>query len=225
MKKTFKRVLAVFLLVAFVLSSAPIAGAEWSSDDNWDIVGIAGVYMSKPKEYIPLDMMDVIKGAKYFEAYSSDETVVRIDDPESLEGYATGEGVAIITIYEYDKHHNYLGCEQNIAAISKRRCKGTINESYIDDITVNYKSNSYMPEAAVYSEGDVDYWNYYITLSGDIYVDNTGHIETYNTGSSTVACVSIATNGSASIALSNVTVKYSFGQWLIRIFLFGWLWY
>lgn len=226
MKKALKRALAILLVATFIFSCAPAANAGWSDDENWEIVGITGTYLAKPKKYVPLDIGNVLPGAKYFEARSTDETVARIDDPESMEAYTTGEGVAVIIIDQYDKKHKFIGSEENLIVVAKKSCSGTITESYIDDVTVNYKSDAHMPEAVVTCEGNVNgYWDYYITLSGAVSVDNAGNIDTYNTGSSTVACISIATNGSAVVALSNVTVKYSFVQWLIRIFLLGFLWY
>ena len=57
------------------------------------------------------------------------------------------------------------------------------------------------------------------------YVDDYGNVDTYTVGSSTVACFAVTTSGSISATTCEVTVRYSFFQWLIRIFLFGWIWY
>ena len=92
-------------------------------------------------------------------------------------------------------------------------------------MTFNYKSEQNLDSPFLLTSGDVDFYSFYVTLDGDVYVDDYGNVDTYTVGSSTVACFAVTTSGSISATTCEVTVKYSFLQWLIRIFLFGWIWY
>jgi uncharacterized protein YjdB len=51
---------------------------------------------------------------------------------------------------------------------------------------------------------------------------DTGKITAVGNGSATITATSVA-NGLQDTC--EITVKYSFVQWLIVIFLFGWLWF
>lgn len=44
-------------------------------------------------------------------------------------------------------------------------------------------------------------------------------------GTATITCTVTDSNGNTVTDTCNVTVKYNFGQWLIVIILFGWIWY
>ncbi len=56
-------------------------------------------------------------------------------------------------------------------------------------------------------------------------VDENGNIYAAKRGSATITCTVTDSNGNSVSDTCNVTVKYSFGQWLIKILLFGWIWY
>ena len=56
-------------------------------------------------------------------------------------------------------------------------------------------------------------------------VDENGNIYAAKRGSATITCTVTDSNGNTVSDTCKVTVKYSFGQWLIKILLFGWIWY
>ncbi len=56
-------------------------------------------------------------------------------------------------------------------------------------------------------------------------VDNDGNVKGLKRGSSTITCTVIDSNGTVVQDTCTVTVKYTFWQWLIKILLFGWIWY
>ena len=56
-------------------------------------------------------------------------------------------------------------------------------------------------------------------------VDQNGKIYGAKKGTATITCTVTDSNGNTVQDTCNVTVKYSFGQWLIVILLFGWIWY
>ena len=224
MKKIYLRTVAVLLVAAFMLGSAPTASAKYDEYDILDELQIYGTYLAKPGSEVLLDMSNVLDGAEYFEVYSSDESVVEVDE-SGTDAYAVNEGIALITIEQYDEDYNYLGYERNFAVVSETRCDGDIEGITALDVTVYYKSEEYLDSPFLLTSGDVDFYSFYVTLDGDVYVDDYGNVDTYTVGSSTVACFAVTTSGSISATTCEVTVSYSFVQWLIRIFLFGWIWY
>ena len=56
-------------------------------------------------------------------------------------------------------------------------------------------------------------------------VDENGVVTTYRSGAATITVTATDPYGFSETAVCTVTVKYNWWQWLIRIFLFGWLWY
>ena len=56
-------------------------------------------------------------------------------------------------------------------------------------------------------------------------VDKNGKVTALKKGSAKITCTVTDSNGNTVSDTCNVTVKYSFGQWLIKILLFGWIWY
>lgn len=224
MKKIYLRMVAALLVVTFMFCSAPAASAKYDKHDIMDELQIYGTYLAEPGSEVLPDMSNVLDGAEYFEVYSSDESVVEVDE-SFTKAYAVNEGISLITIEQYDKDYNYLGCERNFAVVSETRCDGYIEDITALDVTFNYKSKAYIDSPFLLTSGDVDFYSFYVTLDGDIYVDDYGYVDTNSVGSSTVACFAVTTSGSISVTTCKVTVSYSFVQWLIRIFLFGWIWY
>lgn len=56
-------------------------------------------------------------------------------------------------------------------------------------------------------------------------VDENGKVYAAKKGTATITCTVTDSNGNTVTDTCNVTVKYNFGQWLIVIILFGWIWY
>lgn len=56
-------------------------------------------------------------------------------------------------------------------------------------------------------------------------VDENGNIYAAKRGSATITCTVTDSDGNEATNICDVKVKYTFGQWLIKIFLFGWIWY
>ncbi|MGN1169223.1 MAG: hypothetical protein ACI4RB_03795, partial [Acutalibacteraceae bacterium] len=96
------------------------------------------------------------------------------------------------------------------------------------DETINYKEETWLtPE--IFTGGEDEVFCYTVILnpySGDAtYVDQSGYVYGAGTGTDYYYGVVVDTNGHFEYVDFSVTVRYSFVQWLIRIFLFGWLWY
>lgn len=95
----------------------------------------------------------------------------------------------------------------------------------IDDITLNYKKSTTITPSITADEGA----KYTVTYSSSnakvATVDQNGKVYVAKKGSATITCTVTDSNGNTVQDTCKVTVKYSFGQWLIKILLFGWIWY
>ena len=56
-------------------------------------------------------------------------------------------------------------------------------------------------------------------------VDKDGNVYGAKRGTAVIKVTVTDSNGNTATDTCKVTVKYSFGQWLIKILLFGWIWY
>lgn len=91
-----------------------------------------------------------------------------------------------------------------------------------NNVTLNYKESDELTYVLTPETVDV---NDIIFISSDediIKVDNSGKITAVGTGIATVTCTTPDGRFSASC---DVMSEYSFLQWLIIFFLFGWIWY
>lgn len=97
----------------------------------------------------------------------------------------------------------------------------------IPDITITYKQSARLsPEIEgnryVVSDGSV----HYLSNNKNISVNSNGEIETKHGGKETVTCVWTDKTGNYQVTKKcTVTVKYTWWQVLIRIFLLGFIWY
>ncbi len=95
----------------------------------------------------------------------------------------------------------------------------------VSDITMNYKSSAKINPSITADDGAEYTVKYSSSNTSVARVDNNGNIYGAKRGSATITCTVTDSNGNTVQDTCNVTVKYSFGQWLIVILLFGWIWY
>ncbi len=95
----------------------------------------------------------------------------------------------------------------------------------IGDITMNYKKSTTITPNIAADEG-AEYTVKYLSSNPSVArVDDNGNVYAAKRGSATITCTVTDSNGNTVQDTCTVTVKYSFGQWLIKILLFGWIWY
>ena len=102
---------------------------------------------------------------------------------------------------------------------------GSVISVNAHDVTVAYKKSGRMKgdiEAEDNAEYDVTYENYNSNIIG---IDRNGEIIARKSGSTDVTVTVTDAAGTVLTDTCRVTVKYLWWQWLIRIFLFGFLWY
>ena len=103
--------------------------------------------------------------------------------------------------------------------------KKNVKSVSIDDISLNYKKSTTL-KPTIKADDGAKYKVEYSTSNAKVAtVDENGKVYAAKKGSATITCTVTDSNGNTVQDTCKVTVKYSFGQWLIKILLFGWIWY
>lgn len=102
---------------------------------------------------------------------------------------------------------------------------GRVTGVSVSDITINYKkSTTITPD--ITADFDAEYTIEYETPNLKVAtVDENGNVYAAKRGEATITCTVTDSNSNTVSDTCNVNVKHSFGQWLIKILLFGWIWY
>ena len=88
-----------------------------------------------------------------------------------------------------------------------------------------YAKTSFHLDAAVQTNGTPCTLTYTSDNPDVAAVDANGSVTTNKSGTATVTVTATDECGFTQSAVCTITVKYTWWQWLLRIFLFGWLWY
>lgn len=235
MKKGLNKLLAAVMAAVMLLSGAmpafamaEIPARQMAYVDILDDIEISGTFWIDCDDYSPVDVPDVIRGAKYFEVCSDDDTIISVTD--DLEVYGECCGATILTIYEYDKNWNYLGEFYYIGIViddwDKECATGYMTEAYDMYIEMNYKDEFYIyPE--VETRGAI---NTYIILpsfySGEATeIWGSDYVYAFAKGTDTYTAIVVDTNGNYEYVDVTFDVSFTFFQWVIWILLLGFLWY
>ena len=95
----------------------------------------------------------------------------------------------------------------------------------IKDIKLTYKKSEKIKPNITADEGAKYTVKYESSTPKVASVDKNGKLTALKKGSAKITCTVTDSNGNTVSDTCNVTVKYNFGQWLIIILLFGWIWY
>ena len=95
----------------------------------------------------------------------------------------------------------------------------------IDDISLNYKKSTTLKPTIKADDGAKYTVKYESSNPKVASVDKNGKVTALKKGSAKITCTVTDELGGTVTDTCKVTVKYSFGQWLIKILLFGWIWY
>ena len=117
------------------------------------------------------------------------------------------KGEFIVYVRLYNSSKTVLYQEEQIKVVVKDTPYDTIYLNYKDTYSVNNGS---------------DYATYESEDSSIASVDSNGKIKAKNTGSTIIYAMDEV---DANLRMYKVEVDYNFFQWLILIFLFGWIWY
>lgn len=100
-----------------------------------------------------------------------------------------------------------------------------VNSVSISDVTLNYKKSATIKPTIKADDGAKYTVEYSSSNTKVATVDKNGKVYGAKKGSATITCTVTDSNGNVATDTCKVTVGYSFGQWLIVIVLFGWIWY
>ena len=108
------------------------------------------------------------------------------------------------------------------AVVEQLACVKSVS---ISDITLNYKKSATIKPTIKADDGAKYTVKYSSSNTKVATVDKNGKVYGAKKGTATITCTVTDSNGNTVQDTCKVTVKYSFGQWLIVILLFGWIWY
>lgn len=154
----------------------------------------------------------------------------------SLEGFDT-VGEMLTFVYKRDSDRvsssdDFKVLFSCLCDINNENATAIVFYNEIDDLSVNVYPNNRelkykdydMITVGVTGSMDCD-----VSFSSSnprvVKVDENGNIYAAKRGSATITCTVTDSEGNVASDSYNVKVNYSFGQWLIKILLFGWIWY
>ncbi len=122
------------------------------------------------------------------------------------------------------------GIEDEFGLLNRSTCtwwhedvvRAMISASTVKNISLTYKSSLKLTPAV--NKGDTV--SYEVADKNVLYVDSeTGFVTTVGEGQTEVVCTVTSPDGKIYSETYNITVTYTWWQWIVRILFFGWLWY
>ena len=103
--------------------------------------------------------------------------------------------------------------------------QGKVKSVSIDNVTMNYKASTTLKPKVDADEGITYTIKYESSNPKVTSVDENGNVKALKKGNATITVTVTDQYGDVVKDTCTVTVKYTFIQWIIRILLFGWIWY
>jgi len=239
MKKTCKKLLAVILALTMLLAIVPTMASAKSYPEiegiqvrEKKVMSVGDTYTIK-KQKAATEINAIWYGyVDYVVDFCYDE-----EDSSEVTLEAVCEGVELVRVsnYKYDSRNEWYDLidEYYIVVIVESEevsveDMGEITSLYDTYTSCNYRSGDCLYACFDSLDGEYGtyFTEYYVTYNGDIFVDEGGIIDTYSsTGNASGVYYVIDAQGNIFSADFEAEVTYTFWQHLIRIFLFGWLWY
>ncbi|MCQ2471330.1 MAG: hypothetical protein MJ147_04760 [Clostridia bacterium] len=233
MKKIFRRTLALVMALILLMGGSVSAAAISTMSRNDDYITTyknyqnAGTFIIDSGKTTTVTVPKIYSGAKYFEFYSDDESIISVAGDMKLRGVNCG--ATIITIYEYDKNHNLIWaitCIGIVVDSVSKAAKGTLAAAYDITVNMNYKDTTYI-SPSVKTNGDAFT---YIILPNHFYgdavsVEGSDCVRGIKKGTDTISAIVVDTKGNYKIVDVTFNVKFTFVQWIIWILLLGFIWY
>ncbi len=120
---------------------------------------------------------------------------------------------------------NVEGITENESDFVIKKIAKKVNSVDISDISMNYKASTTIVPV-INADNGVEYTVTYSSSDPSVAtVDENGNVYASGKGSAEITCTVTDQYGNVVTDTCDVNVSYSFGQWLIIILLFGWIWY
>ncbi|MBQ7581103.1 MAG: leucine-rich repeat protein [Clostridia bacterium] len=165
-------------------------------------------------------------GASYTVTYtSSNPSVATVDNSGNI--FGAGVGSATITVTVTDSYNNVVTDSRTVTV----NAPPSVKSVSIGDITVGYKSSAVITPKIEKDEGADYEVTFTSSNSSAVSVDQSGRVTSNKTfgfapASATITCTVTDKNSGNTVSDScTVTVQFTPIQWIIKIVLFGWLWY
>lgn len=156
-----------------------------------------------------------------FSGKSTDETVVKINDDNSVSINSDSE-MKNLTVKELSVDDTkYIVEDEDVSEFTVY--DNCLNVD-VSDAVINYKSSATLSPVITADDG-AEYTVTYSSDSKNVTVDENGKIYGAKKGSANITVTVTDTNGNVVTGTCKVTVEYAWWQWLIKIVLFGWIWY
>ena len=103
--------------------------------------------------------------------------------------------------------------------------QGKVKSVSVDSVTMNYKASTTIKPKIDADEGITYTVQYESSNPKVVSVDENGNVKALKKGNATITVTVTDQYGNVVKDTCTVTVKYTFFQWIIKILLFGWIWY
>lgn len=248
MKKTSKKILSAVLALIMLMSMTLIASAKEKKPLGYiEGIPVRARYEINVGDFFEIPEMknaDEICASTWGDSYYIAEVLYDDEGMNATEIFAKEAGVAVINIWGYEKEFDYYDEEYDedvyyynliddyfiIVVINPRNHAydlGEVTDMYMPDITLNYKDSTYIFPEIETGEDGAFMCTFYILNGGDdcAWLYDDGYVEAFDRGTMDATCYLIDAQGHVYSSDFSVTVKYTFWQWIIKILLFGWIWY
>ena len=188
----------------------------WFETDHFSFYAL--VYDKIEPEIVKMpNKTDCVKG----DSIDLDGMVLKLNGKEIKSGFMCKENLA----YKVGKQSVTVLYGDSELTFDINVKKSYINSVSLADLTLNYKKSANLSPEISADEGAKYTVKYESSNPKVAAVDKNGKVTALKKGSAKITCTVTDSNGNTVSDTCNVTVKYSFGQWLIKILLFGWIWY
>ncbi len=188
----------------------------WFETDHFSFYAL--VYDKIEPEIVKMpNKTDYVKG----DSIDLDGMVLKLNGKEIKSGFMCKENLA----YKVGKQSVTVLYGDSELTFDINVKKSYINSVSLADLTLNYKKSANLSPEISADEGAKYTVKYESSNPKVAAVDKNGKVTALKKGSAKITCTVTDSNGNTVSDNCNVTVKYSFGQWLIKILLFGWIWY
>ena len=161
-----------------------------------------------------LDTAGLVLTAAYSDGSSKDITSGFTCSPTKL----TTAGRQTITV-------TYQGKTTTFVVTVNAPTQGKVKSVSVDNVTLNYKASTTI-KPKVDADEEITYTVTYESSNPKVAsVDENGNVKALKKGNATITVTVTDQYGNVVKDTCNVTVKYTFFQWIIMILLFGWIWY